>query len=83
MYTEDQVDILELGRATQRLYDNKDFCRVILEGFIDKQGLGIAKNFDGSESDVDTLKSITLLNDYLTSKVEDSKIVLQHSNKGV
>ena len=79
---QDEVDVIELGKAVERLMLNVDFQKVILEEFIDKQGLDIAKSFNGSEEQVDTLKSITLLSNYLHTKIDDGKIVVQTNNKG-
>ncbi len=81
MYEQCEVDVIDTGKATQRLIDNKDFQKVILDGFMDDMALEIGKSFYGSSEQIDTLKSITLLSNYLTQKIDDAKNII-NSNKG-
>jgi len=70
MRTQDEIDVIELGKSVERLRANDDFKRVIEQEFMDKQALSIGKEFYGSEEQMDKLKSITILNahlDYLVS----------------
>ncbi len=79
--TTDEVDVMKLGKAVERLYENEDFQKVILGDYIDRQALVLGKSFDGSESLVDALKAITHLSMYLDQKVQDAIIVV-NNNKG-
>ena len=80
--TNDEVDVMKLGKAVERLYENEDFKTVILGDYIDRQALVLGKSFDGSESQLDAFKAITHLSRYLIQSVEDGKIVV-NNNKGL
>ena len=77
MTVEDQ-EVLDFSKAVKRLMDNKDFQKVILDDFIDRQVLALGKDFDGLESELDALKAVTFLNRYLHTKLEDGKIILSN-----
>ncbi len=79
--TVDQVDIVDTAKAVKRLYDNKDFQKVILEGYIESQVISLGTNFDGLDEELDMLKAITHLKRYLDAKVSDAIIVVDN-NKG-
>ena len=74
--TQDEVDVLEMSRAVDRLHKSEDFQKVILEGFIYSQALSTGTSFEGSMDDVDTLKAVSLLNRWLQDKIEQGKIIL-------
>ncbi len=77
----DDLEIFELGKATERLLMSSDFQKVILETFIDKQTLDTGKAFYGSQGEIDKLKGITMLDGFIKQSVEDARIV-QNQNKG-
>ena len=78
--TDDELEVIGLGKAVERLRANEDFKRVIEHSFIQEQALSIGKSFNGLQEQVDTLKGITLLDRYLQSLV-DSAIIIQTNNK--
>ncbi len=80
--TSEEVDVMKLGKAVERLYENEDFKTVILGDYIDRQALVLGKSFERSESQLDTLMAISELCRYLDQKVQDAIIVV-NNNKGL
>ncbi len=81
MRTTEEQNVIDLGKATKRLMDSKDYQKVIREGFIQSKLNALGMDFDGSEADVDALKAIASLQTYLQSNLTQSEIMIQ-SNKG-
>ncbi len=79
--TQDEQDVIDLGKSVERLYANKDFQETILGVYIDSQAISLGKSFEGSMDQLDTLKSITHLSTFLISSLDNAKIV-QLNNKG-
>ncbi len=77
----DEQNTIDLGKAIQRLYENKDFCKVIQELYIDEQAMRLGKSFEGSMEQLDTLKAVSHLSTWLEQSVENAKI-LKLNNKG-
>lgn len=73
--TVDEQDVVDLGKAVSRLYENKDFQKVIEELYIDEQALTIGRSFEGSEDQLDTLKAVSHLRSWLDQRIEDAKIL--------
>jgi len=66
---EEQLEIegqRELAEDIQWLMKNEQFKRVILDKYIKDSSVEVGMSFTGSEEQMDTLKSITSLVNYLT-----------------
>ncbi len=80
MRTTEEQTVIDLAKATERLYKNSDFQKVILESYINTQVISLGVDFDATESELDALKAITHLVRYLETRQSEGIIMLQ-SNK--
>ena len=64
------AEFKELCIDARSLMDNRLFQKVILDGYIRDTALDIGTSFDGSDTDIDALRAITQLQNYLNSLVQ-------------
>lgn len=74
--TLEEQKIVDLGRAIERLREEKDFQMVIEEAYINDQALSIGRDFYATEDQLDTLKAVSALRSWLQTNVEDGKIII-------
>ncbi len=75
MKTQDEVDIISLGKAVERLRTTNDFRLVIESEYMTKRMLDIGKTFSGSNEEISMIKSISDLNGFLEGLVGSAKIL--------
>jgi len=80
--TDYELQTIELSKAIKRLNENPDFQTVILSKFIDTQALTLVKYPESPEDNLEALKAISYLSQWLETSLNDGIMILQH-NKGV
>ena len=69
--TEAEIEYKALTLAGTELMKNHNFKKVILDGYINYVALETGKSFSGTDSEVDALKAVTHLQNYLNSFTEE------------
>ncbi len=72
--TVDESEAIELAKAMKELLDNKNFQKVIIDGYINKVALDIGTSFTGDKSDIEVLSAITHLTNHINSVLTDGDI---------
>ena len=62
---------VDFARTVEELMNDVRFKEVIVEGYIESTAEKIGSNFDGSEDQIDTLKAITHLKQWLESAIDE------------
>ncbi len=68
--TDEEIEYKALTLAATELMKNVNFKTVILDGYIDYVALETGKTFSGTDSEIDSLKAVTHLQNYLNSFTE-------------
>ena len=68
--TIEEAEYGELMNAATELVRSENFIKVITKGYIDYVALETGKTFSGSDSEIDSLKAVTHLQNYLNSLTE-------------
>jgi len=75
---EHELYAVERGKAMKKLIATPEFRQLILEDYIEHQAVDTGTAFTGSVDDVDTLKAISHLNQYIQTILADAELVTQH-----
>ena len=75
MISEDERKVIETGRKVKELMELPLFREVIIEGYMDPS---IALQFYGEKEQIDHLKAITHLNDWLKQQIDSAIIIKQN-----
>ncbi len=81
MKTQDEIDEIRLGKAVERLRTNPDFIRVIEQEFLINRLLVVGKTFTGSNEEIDIIKSVASLDQFLNGLIETAKMNLNQEGK--
>ena len=65
--TPDEIEYKELQQLATELLKNNAFQKVIVDLYVKKTAIGIGSTFTGSADDIDALKAVTHLNNFMTS----------------
>ena len=81
MRTQDELNEIALGKAVERLRTNPDFIRVIEQEFLTNRMLVVGKTFTGSNEEIDIIKSVASLDQFLNGLIETAKMNLNQEGK--
>ena len=81
MMNDDDRDVIALGKATKRLMETEDYKKVIQDGYINSKLNALGRTFDASVADVDELKAIASLQQYLQTNIDAAEITVQSNSK--
>jgi len=65
--SQDEQDYKELQLLAVELHKSRAFQKVIVDLYLKKTALSIGSTFTGSSDDIDALKAVTHLNNFMTS----------------
>ncbi len=74
---EHELYAIERGKAMKKLIATPEFRQLILEDYIENQAVDTGTAFTGSVDDIDTLKSISNLNQYIQTILLDADLAKQ------
>ena len=74
---QDEVIAVEKGKAMKKLIATPEFKQLILEDYIEFQAIDTGTAFTGSADDIDTLKSISHLSQYIQTILADADLAKQ------
>ena len=84
MHTQEEIEDskLELAESLKRLYKNKDFKKIVLEGFLENGSTFLTKNMTKIKSEYEAdviieLKARSIAWKYLDSIEEEAKSILE------